>query len=104
MPHLEPQIKWFILRIRRLGSHIERMAHFSEIDCGKELSFSDKYDFNDEFIEDIFIFAPMHDVGKIGIPDEVLKKPAKLNKEEWQTMKSHASKGRMVINAIIEKF
>jgi HD-GYP domain-containing protein (c-di-GMP phosphodiesterase class II) len=85
------------------GSHLERMAHFSRL-IAKELSYSEKYSFNDEFIEDIFIFAPMHDVGKIGIPDEVLKKPAKLNKDEWRTMQTHAYKGRMVINTIIENF
>ena len=85
------------------GSHLERMAHFSRL-IANELSLSDKYDFNDEYIEDIFIFSPMHDIGKIGIPDQVLSKPAKLNKAEWQTMQTHAYKGRMVINAIIENF
>lgn len=85
------------------GSHLERMAHFSRL-IAKELSLSQKYDFDDEFIEDIFNFSPMHDVGKIGIPDKVLRKPAKLDDSELTTMKTHAFKGRMVIDSIIRNF
>jgi HD-GYP domain-containing protein (c-di-GMP phosphodiesterase class II) len=46
----------------------------------------------------------MHDVGKIGIPDNVLQKPAKLDKTELRTMRSHALKGRYVIDSIIRNF
>jgi HD-GYP domain-containing protein (c-di-GMP phosphodiesterase class II) len=85
------------------GSHLERMAHFSRL-IAKELSLSKKFTFDDEFIEDIFNFSPMHDVGKIGIPDKVLRKPAKLDNSELNTMKTHASKGRLVIDSIIHNF
>jgi len=37
--------------------------------------------------------SPMHDIGKVGIPDAILKKPAKLDKEEWEIMKTHALLG-----------
>jgi len=37
--------------------------------------------------------SPMHDIGKIGIPDRVLLKPGKLNAEEWEIMKTHVAKG-----------
>ena len=85
------------------GNHLERMSHYSRL-IAKELSFSKKYNFDDEFIEDIFTFSPMHDVGKIAIPDNVLKKPAKLDDIEWHTMRTHAFKGRVLIDSIINNF
>ncbi len=42
--------------------------------------------------------APMHDTGKIGIPDAILKKPAKLNSEEWVIMKTHTSIGHSILS------
>jgi len=85
------------------GKHLERMSHYSRL-IAKQLSLSKKYSFDDEFIEDIFNFSPMHDVGKIAIPDTVLKKPAKLNDTEWHMMRTHAFKGRVVIDSIINNF
>jgi putative two-component system response regulator len=48
---------------------------------------------NDESIDAMFRTAPLHDVGKVGIPDRVLLKPGKLDDEEWVIMRSHASLG-----------
>ena len=42
--------------------------------------------------------SPMHDVGKIGIPDNILLKPGKLNSQEWEIMKSHAEIGAMILS------
>ena len=85
------------------GSHLQRMARFSRI-IAKELSVSGKYTFDDKYIEDIFNYAPLHDVGKIGIPDKILLKPGKLDDKEFETMKTHASMGRQVIDSIIRNF
>jgi len=52
------------------GSHLERMSRFSRI-IAKELSTLGKYNFDDKYIEDIFIYSPLHDVGKISIPDNI---------------------------------
>ena len=41
--------------------------------------------------------APMHDVGKIGIPDAILRKPGKLDADEWQVMQTHAAIGGRII-------
>jgi putative two-component system response regulator len=48
---------------------------------------------NDQTIDAIFKTAPLHDVGKVGIPDRVLLKPGKLDAEEWRIMQTHASMG-----------
>jgi HD-GYP domain-containing protein (c-di-GMP phosphodiesterase class II) len=85
------------------GSHLERMSRFSRI-IAKDLAKNGKYDFDDKYIEDIFIYSPLHDVGKISIPDKVLLKPAKLDEQEFETMKTHAFRGKQVIDSIIRNF
>jgi putative two-component system response regulator len=47
--------------------------------------------------------SPLHDIGKVGIPDEILRKPARLNEEEWAVMSTHAQKGYdVLVNATHE--
>jgi HD-GYP domain-containing protein (c-di-GMP phosphodiesterase class II) len=48
----------------------------------------------------LWLSAAFHDVGKIGIPDSVLRKPGVLNEQEWETMKSHAVVGEKILRAI----
>ena len=68
------------------GAHIQRMAHYSRlIAVALGLSLDDQ--------ELILQAAPMHDVGKIGIPDAILLKPGKLTYEEFELMKKHAALG-----------
>jgi len=85
------------------GSHLERMSRFSRI-IAKDLAKNGKYSFSDKYIEDIFIYSPLHDVGKIGIPDDVLLKPAKLDEKEMETMKTHSFQGKQMIDSIIRNF
>ena len=83
------------------GSHIDRTAHYARL-IARELSAS--YDITDEQIEHIFLFSPMHDVGKIGIPDNILRKPSKLDPAEFDVMKTHPEKGREIIDSVLEDF
>ena len=68
------------------GSHIKRISKYSKF-LAKELQLKPMY------IEKIGLYASLHDVGKIGIPDHILKKPGKLTKEEFETMKKHVEIG-----------
>lgn len=65
---------------------------------------SANYGISDEQIEHIFLFSPMHDVGKIGIPDNILRKPSKLNAAEFDVMKTHPEKGREIIDSVLKDF
>jgi response regulator RpfG family c-di-GMP phosphodiesterase len=56
-----------------------------------------KKELSDEMIKLLFKAAPLHDIGKVGIPDSILHKPGKLNDEEWQVMKTHATIGRAIL-------
>jgi putative two-component system response regulator len=72
------------------GAHVQRMSHYSSaIARGMGL--------DDEFVERILWAAPMHDIGKIGIPDRVLQKPGKLEEDEWAIMKQHTIIGAEIL-------
>lgn len=83
------------------GAHLDRISHYARL-IARELA--EKYRFDDEFIEHIFLFAPLHDIGKIGVPDAILRKPAKLTEDEFELMKSHTQKGRQMIDAMLKDF
>jgi len=50
------------------------------------------------------MFAPLHDIGKIAIPDNILLKPSNLDEEEWEIMKTHSQKGREMIDDLLNNF
>jgi len=83
------------------GSHLDRMSRYSHIIAG---ALADKYELDDDYIEHIFMFAPMHDIGKVAIPDNILLKPGQLDTGERAIMNTHARKGREMIDDIISNF
>lgn len=89
------------LRDPETGSHLDRMSRYSRIIAE---ALADKYELNDTYIEHIFMFAPLHDIGKIGIPDNILLKPGPLDEEEKIIMQTHAHKGKEMIDDLIENF
>jgi len=71
-------------------NHIIRVGLYTEI-MAKTLGWSD------EEAELIRLAAPMHDIGKVGIPDAILQKPGRLNEEEWEKMKKHTIYGYEIL-------
>ena len=72
------------------GEHLERMRAYSQIladHLAKEGPYTDQID--EQFLEDIYRSSPLHDIGKIGIPDAILLKPEQLSASEFETMKRH---------------
>ncbi len=72
------------------GAHLQRLSHYA-----KALTLH--VGMNVLNVELIFAAAPMHDVGKIGVPDAMLRKPGPLNQQEWQVMKKHAALGASLL-------
>ena len=89
------------LRDPETGSHLDRMSRYSWIIAN---ALADKYDLNDSYIEHIFMFAPLHDIGKIGIPDNILLKAGALDDKEWSIMQTHAKLGRGMIDDLLNNF
>ena len=89
------------LRDFETGAHLERMARNSRL-IAKNIAA--KRGLNDEFVEHVYFFAPLHDVGKIGIPDEILLKPGKLDPHEREIMQTHVEKGMGIIEKILGEF
>ena len=73
------------------GAHISRMSRYAD-GLGRAVGLSE------EECELLFLAMPMHDVGKIGIPDHILLKPDKLTAEEWEVMKTHTILGAQLLS------
>lgn len=80
------------------GSHLDRMARYSRLIAH---TIAPTHSLNDEFVEGVHLFAPMHDIGKIGIPDRILLKPGRLDPEERAMMMTHVEKGVEIIERIV---
>jgi len=73
-------------RSKETGNHVKRVAEYSAL-------LAKKIGLDNEEAELIKMASPMHDIGKVGIPDMVLNKPGKLDEQEWEIMKTHAQLG-----------
>ena len=80
------------------GAHIKRTQHYVRA-IARRLRDTGRYaDVLDEaYIELLFLSAPLHDIGKVGVPDHILLKPGPLSAEEWVLMRRHAEFGRRII-------
>ncbi|OGW48415.1 MAG: two-component system response regulator [Nitrospirae bacterium GWC2_57_9] len=72
------------------GAHIRRVSFYTQ-------TIAEKIGADKEYTENIFHASPMHDIGKVGIPDSVLLKPGKLTPEEWEIMKTHTAIGAKIL-------
>ncbi|RJE77146.1 histidine kinase [Pseudoalteromonas sp. MSK9-3] len=73
-------------RSKEAANHVKRVSHLSK-------ALGEWAGLDDDTANQLFMASPMHDVGKVAIPDAVLLKPGKLNDEEWEVMKGHVSIG-----------
>ncbi len=82
------------------GNHIMRTQHYVRIlaRCLRQIS-AYSQQLNDDDIDLMFRAAPLHDIGKVGIPDTILLKPGPLSESEWEIMKSHTLIGEDVLSA-----
>src|SRR5262249_26230501 len=81
-------------RDRETGAHLERVRSYSRI-VAQHLCTLEKYKgiVTAEFAHLIYLTSPLHDIGKVGIPDSVLLKPGRLSDREFEIMKTHTTLG-----------
>lgn len=72
------------------SGHIKRISHYSA-------AIARKMGLSNDLVQKIYRASPLHDIGKIGIPDHVLLKPGKLNAEEWEVMRTHPLIGARIL-------
>jgi HD-GYP domain-containing protein (c-di-GMP phosphodiesterase class II) len=89
------------LRDYETATHLDRMSSYARLIATEGAEF---WGLSDEFIECLFWFAPLHDIGKVGVRDDILLKPGKLTEEEMTEMKRHVSKGVAIVDAITDGF
>ena len=87
-------------RDNETGNHIIRTQHYVKL-LAQKLQKHPRFThyLDDAMVDLLFKSAPLHDIGKIGIPDSVLLKPGKLTPEEFEVMKTHTTLGKLAIES-----
>ena len=85
------------LRDLETGAHLERMSQYAKL-IAQQLA--TPLGLTDEYVAHVYLYAPLHDIGKIGIPDRVLLKQGPLDDEEWAIMRTHPTLGRAMVEDI----
>ncbi|GGO74286.1 HD-GYP domain-containing protein [Bowmanella pacifica] len=81
--------------------HLERMSRYARLIA---LRTANKFGVDDTFVEHVYLFSPLHDLGKISIPDRVLLKTGKLTDAEFQIMKGHTEAGAEMVDKLMGNF
>lgn len=89
------------LRDPETGSHLDRMSRYSRLIAS---TLAERYHLDDDYIEHIFMFSPLHDIGKIAIPDRILLKADKLTDDETRVMRTHPLRGMEMITDMLANF
>ena len=83
------------------GSYIDRMSRYARLIANQ---LAEKYSLNDDYIEHIGLFSSLHDIGKGGLPDSLLLKQDSLTSDEFNLMKTHANRGREMVDQLLQNF
>ncbi|HYW79116.1 MAG TPA: HD domain-containing phosphohydrolase [Thermoguttaceae bacterium] len=84
------------------GEHLERMREYCRI-LAERLSREGPYteQIDRDFLDDLYRSSPLHDIGKVGIPDSILLKPGRLSRDEFEVMKGHAEIGAKALKEAV---
>lgn len=87
------------------GAHLERMREYCRVLAAHMMRLP-RYtlEIGPEFIDNIYAASPLHDIGKVGIPDSVLLKPGRLDEKEWTVMKTHTQIGAETLRAVDREY
>ena len=77
-------------RSNETGNHVKRVANYSKL-------LATLYGLDEKECDILFTASPMHDIGKVGIPDSILNKPGKLDENEWKIMRKHCVIGYNIL-------
>jgi len=87
------------------GMHLERVQAFcKKLAEGLAQRSRSGRQVDTKFVENIFYASPLHDIGKVAIPDRIVLKPGRLTPEEFEVMKTHAARGAEKLEAVQRQF
>lgn len=87
------------------GAHLERMREYCRL-LSQQLARMPAYaaEIDARFIDTIYAASPLHDIGKVGVPDHILLKPGKLDAREWDLMRTHTVIGAETLRAVYQQY
>lgn len=87
------------------GKHIERVQHYCRA-LALQLRKIPEYGtiINDEYIDNLYCAAPLHDIGKVATPDAILLKPGPLDQQEFEIMKLHTAQGAHTLQSVCDRY
>jgi len=86
------------------GGHLERVQSYAALLSRQLLRQRHSTQIDAHFVRLMYTSSPLHDIGKVGVPDGVLLKPGPLSKEEFEVMKTHCRKGAETIDSVLARF
>ncbi len=86
------------------GLHLVRMASYSRLISEELFKKGNFEELTPRYIQQIYFEAPLHDIGKVGIPDRILLKPGKLDRDEFEIMKTHSAMGAEILEEFDRMF
>jgi len=86
------------MRDPETGAHVERVSLYSRLVA---MELGKRYALRSDFAEDLYLFAALHDVGKVAIADQILRKPGPLNAEERLAMQDHVNRGIELVDDMV---
>lgn len=86
-------------RDKETGGHLQRICEYMKL-ISIELNREQPYGFHiaNDYADDIYLSGMLHDIGKVGVPDQILLKPGRLEEREWHIMKQHTTWGYTILN------
>lgn len=87
------------------GAHLERVRHYCQA-LARHLQHTPGFQetINDEFVRLVYETSPLHDIGKVAIPDSILLKPGRLTEQEFAVMKTHTTHAAQTLSAAVDEF
>jgi putative two-component system response regulator len=86
------------------GQHLERMSAYCQTLARTVVEGAAARGIDPAFVENITHAAPLHDIGKVGIPDAILLKPGKLTADEFEIMKTHSALGATTLDSVHQRY
>jgi putative two-component system response regulator len=87
------------------GNHLERIRAYARLLAEQVMKYDlPQFNLSPSFPEFMYQTSPLHDIGKVGIPDSVLLKPGHLNETEWAIMKRHTEIGAKTLDDVLKKY